>query len=62
MYSELFFTIGVITFWGEAESINDVVMPVNGCVCVLLLVVEVSPAKIVEHFRNLQLGLWIVTS
>ena len=35
-----------ITFWGEAQSVDDVVMPVNRCVRVLLFVVKVSPGGI----------------
>lgn len=34
------------TFWGEAESIYVAVVPMQGCVCVLFFLVEVSPEGI----------------
>ena len=43
----------VPTFWGEAESVDPTVVPVNRREGVLLLLVEVSPAQTNAHL-NLQ--------
>lgn len=43
----------VSTFWGEAQRADGAVVPVQGGVCVLLLVVEVSPERMnIKHRKN----------
>lgn len=51
--------IKVSTFWGEAQRADGAVVPVQGGVCVLLLVVEVSPKRMnIKHKKNKVSPLW----
>lgn len=46
--------IKVSTFWGEAQRADGAVVPVQGGVCVLLLVVEVSPERMNINTRKIK--------